>query len=151
MTFSNSLFVYFGNKSSESTERLRGLTLSLKTFIIFLAYVIYFYKPVPVVVPHEQGWPTRGPRAACGPKRNFCGPNSNWVSSIFLNFGCISSVFRCIVAQKVNILGKFSKLRPKNQFGLATPAMKNQIRNVKKVYWVRNVREDINPIPSMFF
>jgi hypothetical protein len=47
-----SLLVYFGKKSSEGAELLRGLTLSLKTFIIFLGYVIYFYNPVSV--PQEE-------------------------------------------------------------------------------------------------
>ncbi len=70
-----------------------------------------------------QRWPTRGPRAACGPKRNFCGPISNWESAIFRNVGCIYSVLWCIAAQKVNILGKISIMRPKNQFGLATPGL----------------------------
>jgi hypothetical protein len=45
-----SLFVYFGNKSSEGAERLRGLKLSL--FIIFIGYVIYLYNPVSV--PQEK-------------------------------------------------------------------------------------------------
>jgi hypothetical protein len=52
VTFSYSLFVYFGNKSSEGAERLRGLTLSLRTFISFLGYIIYFYNPVSV--PQEE-------------------------------------------------------------------------------------------------
>ncbi len=47
-----SLFVYFGNKSSEGAERLRGLTLYLWMFIFFLGYVIYFYNPVSV--PQEE-------------------------------------------------------------------------------------------------
>jgi hypothetical protein len=33
----------------------------------------------------------------------------------------------CIVAQKVNIFGKFSKLLFKDQFGLATPALYNMV------------------------
>ncbi len=92
---------------------------NVKTLIKFF-YRFFRYVPTFTLV---QRWPTRGPRAACGPKRNFCGPISNWESAIFRNFGCISSVFWCIAAQKVNILGKISKLRPKDQFGLATPAL----------------------------
>ncbi len=64
-----------------------------------------------------HGWPTRGPM------RNFCSPKSNRESVIFRFFGCISLVFCCIVAQKVSTFGKFSKLRPKYQFGLATSAL----------------------------
>jgi hypothetical protein len=46
--------------------------------------------------------------------------NSNLESAIFRFFGCISS--RCYyAAQKVYIFGKFFKLRPTDQFGLATP------------------------------
>ncbi len=41
----------------------------------------------------EQGWPTRGPRAACGPEKNFCGPNLDWNSAIFRYFGCFFTVF----------------------------------------------------------
>jgi hypothetical protein len=47
-----SLLVYFDNKSLEGAERLRGLTLSLRTFTIFLGYVIDFYKSVSV--PQEE-------------------------------------------------------------------------------------------------
>jgi hypothetical protein len=50
----------------------------------------------------------------------------NRETAIFRNFGCISSIFRSIAAQKVNILGKLSKLRHTDQFGLATPVLNDQ-------------------------
>jgi hypothetical protein len=68
-------------------------------------------------IPIGQGWPIRGPI------RNFCGPIENGESAIFRYFGCIFSGFCYNVAQKVNIFGKFSKMRPKDRFGLATPTI----------------------------
>jgi hypothetical protein len=40
-----------------------------------------------------QGWPTRGPRAACNPEGNFCGPILDWNSVIFRYFEFFSIVF----------------------------------------------------------
>ncbi len=74
----------------------------------------------------NQGWPTRGPRAACG-------PNSNRESAIFEYLGCISSIFCCIAAQKVYIFGKIFKLRPRHQFGLATPGLNSIFCNATRI------------------
>jgi hypothetical protein len=45
--------------------------------------------------------------------------------------------FCYFAAQKVNIYGKFFELRPKDEFGLATPSVKNE-KNVTK-RWVDKV------------
>jgi hypothetical protein len=47
--------------------------------------------------------------------------NSNRESAIFRYFGCISLVFCCIVAQKVNFFGKFPKLKPTHQIWVGHP------------------------------
>jgi hypothetical protein len=71
----------------------------------------------------DQEWPNRG-------------PISNWESAIFRYFWCISSIIRCIAAQKFNILGKLSKFRPIDQFRLATPVIIRSIwiEGLKKIY-----------------
>jgi hypothetical protein len=59
------------------------------------------------------------------PKKNFCGPNSNQESASFRYFGCISSGFCYHAARKAYNFGKIFKLRPKDQFGFATPDLKD--------------------------
>ncbi len=54
------------------------------------------------------------------------GPISNREPAIFRYFGCIFPAFCYFMAQGIDIFSKFSKLRPRDQFGLATPGLSLQ-------------------------
>ncbi len=65
----------------------------------------------------KQGWPTRGPRAACGPERNFCGPIFDWNSVNFRYFECFPLFFVKIWPKNANIFGNFPKCGPETDLG----------------------------------
>jgi hypothetical protein len=65
----------------------------------------------------NQGWPTRGPRAACGPKINFCGSIMNKNLLIFRYFECFFTVFVKNWPKKSIFLEIFSDCGPETDLG----------------------------------
>jgi hypothetical protein len=63
-------------------------------------------------ITQNQGWP----------KKNFLRPNFGSKVSDFSMFWMISPRFHQNAAQKVDIFGNFFPMRPRDQFGLTTPA-----------------------------